>query len=92
LKRHPRLKSWIENRYPISINTDDPGIFNTNSTLELVLLAEAFDLKNPDIIVKIIENSIEHIFESSAFKQQFKKNISHRVQSLMKEYYGKNLN
>lgn len=79
LKCHPRLKSWIDNGYPISINTDDPGIFNTDSTNELVLLAEAFELKDDiSVILNIVEQSVEHIFESEDVKQE--------LRMLMKEY------
>jgi adenosine deaminase len=79
LKCHPRLKSWIDNGYPISINTDDPGIFNTDSTNELVLLADAFEWKDDiNVILKIVEQSIEHIFESEDIKKG--------LRMLMEEY------
>ncbi len=86
LKRHPRLNHWLESRYPISINTDDPGVFDTDSTNELILLAKAFDIKDPKVIVDIILNSVDQIFESDEFKSNFKKSISQRVDMLMKQF------
>jgi len=88
LKFHPRLKAWIKSNYPISINTDDPGIFNTNSTLELVLLAEAFEMKDPWMIVSIVQNSIDHIFESENVKQRLKEEFAQKLLYLKGSYYG----
>jgi adenosine deaminase len=44
LKKHPTLKHWLDTGYPISISTDDSGVFNTDSTNELVVLCNAFGL------------------------------------------------
>lgn len=87
LRRHPRLKDWIDSEYPISINTDDPGIFNTNSTNELVLLAEAFEIKEPNIIKNIIEQSVEQIFESEEVKESLRVLIQKRMQLLLDQYH-----
>lgn len=92
LKRHPRLKEWIDNDYPISINTDDPGIFNTNSTNELVLLTEAFDLKDPSVILKIIEKSVDQIFESEEVKGSLRALINEQKRLLVEKYNGSALN
>lgn len=92
LRRHPRLKHWIESKYPISINTDDPGVFDTDSTKEFILLAEAFDIQDPQIIVNIVENSVDQIFESKDFKQQLRKSISERMQVLITKFNESQLN
>ncbi len=108
LRKHPRLKRWIDERYPISINTDDPGIFNTNPTHELALLAEAFGLGNgngngddgdgddsgggdPCIILNIIEESVEHCFESKEFRRELKGTLGRRVRLLKEQFFGESL-
>ena len=76
-KQHVQLSSWIEQGYPFSINTDDPGIFDTNSTKEHRILMQAFKLSSSDL-AKITILSIDHIFDvpetkfklKSAFQKQ----------------------
>ena len=64
LRSHPQLDRWLESEYPISINTDDSGLFCTNLTKELLLVAKACNL-HERAITDIVSNSIEHIFDSS---------------------------
>uniref|UniRef100_A0A7S4WC74 Adenosine deaminase domain-containing protein n=2 Tax=Ditylum brightwellii TaxID=49249 RepID=A0A7S4WC74_9STRA len=64
LRGHPQLSKWLKNQYPISINTDDSGVFNTTLTRELLLLVEAYGV-DEFTIRKIILNSIDHCFEQS---------------------------
>ena len=75
LRRHPRLGTWLDGDYPISISTDDPGIFNTDPTMELLLVAEAFKMDNPSRIGTLMINSIDHIFESDFFKSDIREAI-----------------
>lgn len=63
MKRHPQLAKWIAESYPISINTDDSGLFCTNLTKELILVATANGLCNADI-GNIVLNSVDHIFDT----------------------------
>jgi len=44
MKMHPQLGKWIAKNYPISINTDDSGLFCTNLTKELLLVSKAYHL------------------------------------------------
>lgn len=67
LKQHPQLPYWLQEEYPISIGTDDPGVFNTNATQELLLLARAWDLKESQI-QRIVFSSLEHAFCSDFLK------------------------
>ena len=83
LRQHPRLKTWLAEKYPISISTDDPGIFNTNPTTELVLLVHAFRMTNPWQIVRMMYDVIDHIFESSdEFKKYLKVIFVERVNEI----------
>jgi adenosine deaminase len=86
LRQHPRLKRWIDYDYPVSISTDDPGIFNTNPTTELILLVEAFQFENPWKIVSMMINSVDHIFETDEFKLKLKETLTKEIQTISKLY------
>ena len=62
IKMHPHLKKWIECNYPISINTDDSGIFCTNMTKELFLIAKVFDFDEKKLST-IVLDSVDHVFD-----------------------------
>jgi len=64
LKLHPNLPHWLETGYPISISTDDSGVFSTNPTKELLLMRTAFDI-NEWQISGLVWGSIDHVFEPS---------------------------
>ena len=64
MKMHPQLGKWIAKNYPISINTDDSGLFCTNLTKELLLVSKAHHLNEKELR-NIVLNSIEHIFDST---------------------------
>ena len=64
MKKHPQLGKWIEKSYPISINTDDSGLFCTNLTKELLLVSKAYHLNEIEL-GNLVLNSIEHIFDST---------------------------
>lgn len=81
LRMHPRLKKWLETDYPISLNTDDSGLFCTNATRELLLTAKAFHV-GEEVLSRIIANSLSHIFESSKTVQS---KLSDRIQKRMKD-------
>jgi len=80
LRMHPRLRQWLEAEYPISLNTDDSGLFCTNATQELLLFAEAYHV-GEDVLSRIIVDSLSHIFDSSNAVQS---KLSDRVQKRIK--------
>jgi len=82
LRRHPRLGKWLDSDYPISISTDDPGIFNTDPTMELLLVAEAFRMEDPLRIVRLIVNAVEHIFESNSLKAEIQEAMINFMKAL----------
>lgn len=61
LKRHPQLEHWIESDHPLSISTDDSGVFHTNASQELLLLASAWNLCQ-DRIRRLVLQSLKHAF------------------------------
>jgi adenosine deaminase len=87
LRNHPNLASWLSSGYPISISTDDPGIFHTDSTQELLLLKEAFDV-NPVDLVHLVLLSIEHIFETECFRQKLTKSINEQIEKIIRSMYS----
>ena len=44
LSLHPTARLWINYNYPFCINTDDSGVFATNSSTELFLFADAMGI------------------------------------------------
>jgi adenosine deaminase len=61
LRTHPQLGYWLKTKYPFSVSTDDPGVFNTNPSKELLLLALAWELDFSDLR-RLVLNSVEHCF------------------------------
>ena len=47
---HPFLRTWLDLRYPISINTDDRGIFDSSLTKELLHVKDAMQLDLADLV------------------------------------------
>ena len=74
LQEHPQLKYWLEKKFPISIGTDDPGVFNTNATQELLLLARAWKVPLGEL-KRIVLDSMDQGFCSAALKTSIKKRM-----------------
>ena len=84
LKMHPQLNEWLLREYPISINTDDSGLFCTNSTRELLLVAKACHV-DEYVLARIILGSTEHIFEPS---NRIKEILTRRIQKRMSNVFS----
>lgn len=67
LQRHPQMGHWLETGYPISISTDDSGVFQTDPTKELLLLALAFGV-DQKFLRQLQINSVNHCFCSVDIK------------------------
>lgn len=50
LRRHPTLRTWLARGHPISINTDDPGVFATCASAELLAVAMAYGLSGRRVV------------------------------------------
>lgn len=72
LQRHPQLGHWLETGYPISISTDDCGVFHTNPTKELLLLALAWEVDQATLR-QIQINSVNDCFCSDEIKARLLK-------------------
>ena len=49
LRNHPQLRRWLDSDHPISLSTDDSGVFDTDPTREMLLMAEAFGMEEKDL-------------------------------------------
>ncbi len=78
LKTHPQLADWIENFHPFSIGTDDPGVFHTNPTKELLLVQKAFDLDS-NRLSQIVVMSMDHAFCIDETRRLVKERIENRI-------------
>jgi adenosine deaminase len=50
LRHHPTLRTWLARGHPISINTDDPGVFATCASAELLAVAMAYGLSGRRVV------------------------------------------
>jgi adenosine deaminase len=81
LRTHPQLSSWIKKSHPFSIGTDDPGVFHTNATKELMLVQKAFDLE-AKTMYGIVLDSMDHAFCNSETRKMVKARLEQRVEQL----------
>ncbi len=61
VQHHPAFKDLLHSNYPVSICTDDAGLFQTNSSSELSMYAANANI-NEEEAREIIKSSIKHIF------------------------------
>jgi len=71
MKQHPQLPQWLESNHPISINTDDPGVFDTNPTKEWRLVQETYGL-SLERIQQVLLESMDQAFCDTATKERIK--------------------
>eukprot|EP00550_Attheya_septentrionalis_P002647 CAMPEP_0198289918 /NCGR_PEP_ID=MMETSP1449-20131203/7953_1 /TAXON_ID=420275 /ORGANISM="Attheya septentrionalis, Strain CCMP2084" /LENGTH=424 /DNA_ID=CAMNT_0043988323 /DNA_START=49 /DNA_END=1320 /DNA_ORIENTATION=+ len=62
LQSHPQLAHWLDAQHPMSISTDDSGVFHTNPTRELLLLSESWNVTHTDL-ERIVLDSLHHSFD-----------------------------
>ncbi|KAL1504728.1 hypothetical protein AB1Y20_008506 [Prymnesium parvum] len=62
---HPTLRTLLEDDYPISISTDDSTVFQTTSSRELQLVAEACGL-SAEAVAALALKPMDHVFERDA--------------------------
>jgi adenosine deaminase CECR1 len=72
-KCHP-FKKWLRMGIPVSLNTDDAGIFGTNITEEFAVAVESQPDLSWEEVKKIARASLEHAFVSESTKTDLIKN------------------
>lgn len=84
LKRNETLRHWIEQRHPMAVCTDDPGVFDTNATRELWLLATTFHWSNEHLATAIVLPSLRYAFDQkNIVQQQVYERIRMRVDTVL---------
>jgi adenosine deaminase len=78
LKRHPQLEKWLETKHPISIGTDDPGVFHTDATKELILLHKAWNVNRAGL-QRIVLQSMDFAFCSDGTRSHIKDRMQDRL-------------
>ena len=78
LHQHPTLQHWLESGHPLTVATDDPGVFDTNATQELILLTKAFDLDRKRI-GRLVLQSMEYVFCDKETKNEVSARIEQRL-------------
>jgi adenosine deaminase len=78
LRQHPQLLMWLETKHPISIGTDDPGVFDTNPTKELMLLQKTFCVPKATL-KRILLESMDHAFCNDETRRQIQTQMLGRL-------------
>ena len=69
---HPTLSKWMAvDHYPLAICTDDPGVFCTTATQELLLVQHGLQVDPDDLQTKVYE-SLDLAFCDDTTKQQIR--------------------
>jgi adenosine deaminase len=69
LRHHPTLRTWLARGHPISINTDDPGVFGTCPSAELLAVAMAYGLSGRRVVA-LAGAPFSHAFSSDALAME----------------------
>lgn len=83
LPRHP-LKKYLDAGLPITLNCDDPGLFQTSLTEEFLVVADAFDLSLEQMI-KINLNSVRYSFMPADEKNKLLAEMDAEIKRLCQE-------
>lgn len=97
LQQHPSLRRWLfpdnsnnnnnrDNRYPLVVCTDDPGVFDTTATQELWLLATAFHL-SPRQLARLVADSVAHAFCDEATRLLLQTRVRERLRAWLLPQY-----
>lgn len=73
LAKHPFLK-WLRMGIPVSLNTDDAGIFGSDITEEFARAVEAHPDLSWDELKQLARNSLEHAFVEDSTKAKLIQN------------------
>ena len=84
LQQHPALRLWLQANHPLAIGTDDPGVFDTTATKELLLLVHAFGMSK-ERIAELVIQSMDYAFCEDAIRAELKKLIQCRLEEMKQE-------
>lgn len=80
LNQHPFL-SFLREGIPVSLNTDDAGIFNTNMTEEFARIIENYPDITWDEVKQMARASLDHAFVEDDVKQRLLKRWEKEIQA-----------
>jgi len=86
-KEHP-VKNYFKEGLMVTVNSDDPTMFNTSITNEYLVLIKKFGFSLEEIR-KINLNSIEACFMSDKEKYLMKENFNNKWKELFSKYFKK---
>jgi adenosine deaminase len=74
----------------LSVNTDDPALFDTDLSREYLLLAEAFDY-GPETIVELVLGAVRHCFLPTPEKARLEASMRQEIAELAERHLGRAL-
>ena len=78
------LEKWLEVGYPISISTDDSGVFDTDSTKELRLLQLAMNISEWQL-AGLIWGSLDQVFDPSRrVRSRLARDVGLRIKKVLR--------
>lgn len=83
MDQHP-LRRLHDSGVPVTVNSDDPALFNTTLADEYALLATAFGFNESDVIEvdRIVLNAVRHSFLPDTQKQRLLDEFAHELDRL----------
>jgi adenosine deaminase len=84
LKQHPALHHWLRTNHPLAIGTDDPGVFDTTATKELLLIAAACKVDRRRLATLVLD-SMDYAFCDPLTREQIKEQMVQRIDELGRE-------
>ena len=82
-ERHP-IKNLFDSGVPITVNSDDPPMFNTTLTQEMELLVDRFDFTLDDL-VQLTVNAIQGSFLSTSRRGELEAEYLSEIRALASE-------
>jgi adenosine deaminase len=81
LRHHPTLKKWLQQEHPLCISTDDPGVFRTSLTQELLLVAKTFHIAKERLAQRVVDG-MQYAFCDNDTKSRIRKHMREQLNQL----------
>jgi adenosine deaminase len=82
-QQHLLLTEWLAAAHPLAICTDDPGVFDTDATQELVLLQQAMQLTDRQV-ADLVLRSMEYAFCDDESKKRIQASMQTTIEQLLR--------
>jgi adenosine deaminase len=84
LQQHPALHHWLQTNHPLAVGTDDPGVFDTTATKELLLIAAACNVDRKRL-ASLVLNSMDYAFCDTLTREKIKEQMVQRIDEMGRE-------